>query len=166
MSTLTEGNLRITFPECSRARKFDEPETHGLSCMKAVDFIVEEDGRTLFIEFKDPDNPRAMDANSDDFINRFSSGRLDTDLKYKYRDTLLYQWASKKIEKPVYYWVLVASQSLTTSDLNRRTDALKRVLPLERPRSGEWRRSIVTGCMVFNLDTWNKYLPHYRVERV
>ena len=62
MTTLTEGNLRITFPRGTRARKFDEPETHGLSCMKAVDFIVEETDRILFIEFKDPDDPRATEA--------------------------------------------------------------------------------------------------------
>lgn len=166
MTTLIEGNLRISFPPGTTARKFDEPETHGLSCMKAVDFIVEEDDRILFVEFKDPDDPRATEARRDDFIDKFSSGGLDTDLKYKYRDTFLYQWASENIEKPIHYWVLVASQSLTTVDLTRRTDALKRELPLERPRSGAWRRSIVSDCIVFNLDTWNKHLPRYPVERV
>lgn len=131
MTTLIEGNLRITFPPGAMARKFDEPETHGLSCMKAVDFIVEENDRILFVEFKDPDDPRATVASRDDFIRQFSSGGLDTDLKYKYRDTFLYQWASENIEKPIHYWVLVASQNLTTVDLTRRTDALKRELPLE-----------------------------------
>lgn len=166
MTTLTEGNLRITFPRGTRARKFDEPETHGLSCMKAVDFIVEETDRMLFMEFKDPDDPHATEARRERFIERFSSGGLDADLKYKYRDTFLYQWASDEIDKPIHYWVLVAAKNLTTLDLTRRTDALRRELPLDGPRSGGWRRPIVTDCMVFNLHTWNKYLQHYPVERV
>ena len=72
MITLTEGNLRITFPRGTRARKFDEPETHGLSCMKAVDFIVEETDRMLFMEFKDPDDPHATEARREKFIPHYS----------------------------------------------------------------------------------------------
>ena len=166
MTTLTEGNLQITFPRGTRARKFDEPETHGLSCMKAVDFIVEETDRILFIEFKDPDDPRATEARREKFIEKFSSGGLDSDLKHKYRDTFLYQWASDEIDKPIHYWVLVAAKDLTTFHLARRTDALQRELPLYGPPSGGWRRPIVTDCMVFNLHTWNRYLQDYRVERV
>ena len=166
MTTLTEGNLRITFPRGTRARKFDEPKTHGLSCMKAVDFIVEETDRILFMEFKDPDDPSATEARRKKFIAKFSSGGLDTDLKYKYRDTFLYQWASDKIDKPIHYWVLVAAKNLTTFHLTRRTDALRRELPLHGPSSGGWRRPIVTDCMVFNLHTWNQYLQQYPMERV
>ena len=166
MTTLTEGNLRITFPRGTRARKFDEPGTHGLSCMKAVDFIVEETDRILFMEFKDPDDPRAMEARREKFIEKFSSGGLDTDLKYKYRDTFLYQWASDRIDRPIHYWILVAAKDLTTFHLARRTDALRRELPLYGPPSGGWRRPIVTDCIVFNLHTWNQYLQQYPVERV
>ena len=65
MTKLTEGSLQITFvtfPCDANVRKFDSPEFHGLThCMKAVAFIVENDDRMLFIEFKDPDHPRAGD---------------------------------------------------------------------------------------------------------
>ena len=134
--------------------------------MKAVDFIVEETDRILFMEFKDPDDPRAMEARREKFIEKFSSGGLDTDLKYKYRDTFLYQWASDRIDRPIHYWILVAAKDLTTFHLARRTDALRRELPLYGPPSGGWRRPIVTDCMVFNLHTWNQYLQQYPVERV
>ena len=98
MTTLTEGNLRITFPGAMNVRKFDSPESHGLThCMKAVDFIVEDDDRVLFIEFKDPDHPRATDEEKERFVESFRSGRLDEDLKYKYRDSLLYEWASGNV---------------------------------------------------------------------
>ena len=106
MTTLTEGNLQITFPRDANVRKFDSPESHGLThCMKAVDFIVEDDERVLFIEFKDPDHPHARDKEKKKFIKRFKSGKLVDDLKHKYRDSFLYEWMSGSVRKPVYYWI-------------------------------------------------------------
>ena len=107
MTTLCEGNLQITFPRDAEARKFDDPKSHGLSnCMKAVDFIVEEADRVLFIEIKDPDDPNAEETRRKEFVHKFFSGSLDNDLKYKYRDTFLYRWASGGVDKPIYYWVI------------------------------------------------------------
>ena len=167
MREFTEGNLRITFPRTVNARKFDEPATHGLSnCMKAVDFIVEDDDRISFIEIKDPDHPRARQANRKKFIDEFLSGRLDEDLKYKYRDSFLYQWATDGVDKPVNYWVIVALETLTELQLSMRTDDLKNKLPLNGPLSGEWTRPIAANCMVFNIETWNKYQRRFPLSRV
>ena len=153
MNTFVEGNLQITFPRDTEARRSDDPEIHGLShCMKAVDFIVEESDRISFIELKDPEHPRAREANREAFISEFISGKLDDDLKYKYRDTFLYEWASGGFDKPISYWVVVAIETLTTADLNMRTDALRRKLPNRLP-SAAWRRPIVSNCMVFNIET-------------
>ena len=166
MTTLEEGNLRITFPRGTSARKFDDP-SHGLShCMKAVDFIVEEADRILFIELKDPEHPHARKKKGKMFIDEFLSGDLDEDLKYKYRDSFLYQWASGDIAKPIHYWVIVAIDDLTEADLLARTEDLKRKLPLNGPVTGGWKRPIVKGCTVFNLRTWNRTLPRYPVSRI
>ncbi len=167
MTALTEGNLRINLPDGLKSRKFDDNARHGLShCMKAVDFIVELPDRLLFIEFKDPEHPSSKPKDRDEFVRDFLSGKLDEDLKYKYRDSFLYEWASGKPEKPVYYLVLVAFSDLTEAELLARTDDLIRKLPLEGPPSGLWKRQIVAGCSVFNLETWNKTLPQYPVERI
>ncbi len=167
MTTVTEGNLRITFPHSARVRKFDDGASHGLThCMKAVDFIVEETDRVSFIELKDPEHPHARKENREKFIGQFLSGNLDEDLKYKYRDTFLYQWASRKIGKPIHYLVLIAIDSLTDAALLERTEDLKRKLPLSGPSSGEWKRGIITGCMVFNIKTWNRSLPQFPVSRI
>ena len=54
MTTLQEGELRLTLPETANGRKFDGP-AHGLShCMKAVDWIIELPDRVYFVEVKDP----------------------------------------------------------------------------------------------------------------
>ena len=167
MTTLTEGNLRITFPRDANVRKFDSPESHGLThCMKAVDFIVEDDDRVLFIEFKNPDHPRATEGARNEFAKDFESGRLDEDLKYKYRDSLLYEWASGNARKPIHYWILIGMDHLTDAELLARTDDLKGKLPLRGPRSGAWTRPICAGCMMFNIRTWNRSLPNFPVSRI
>ena len=166
MTTLREGNLQITFPRGAKARKFDDGASHGLShCMKAVDFIVEEHNRISFIELKDPEHPHAKEADRKKFIESFRSGTLDEDLKYKYRDTFLYQWASGSVGKPISYWVIIGISNLTASDLLTRTDDLKRKLPLNGP-SGAWTQPIVAGCMVFNIDTWNRRRPRFLLSRI
>ena len=166
MITLRERNLQITFPQGVKARKFDDPKSHGLSCMKAVDFIVEEADRVLFIEIKDPDDPNAEETRRKEFVRKFLSGGLDNDLKYKYRDTFLYQWASGSVGKPIFYWVIIAMDKLTEAVLSTRTDDLRRKLPLNGPPSGEWKQPIVAGCMVFNIDTWNRHLPRFPLSRI
>lgn len=166
MTTFTEGNLQITFPRDTRARKFDDDASHGLKCMKAVDFIVEEDDRISFIELKDPEHPRAREENREEFIRKFRSGELDEDLKYKYRDTFLYEWASDNVKKPIHYLVVVAIDGLSEAALIGRTDDLKRKLPLNGPPSGAWKRPIAADCTVFNIETWNRHQPRFRLSRI
>jgi len=166
MTTLREGNLELKLPAGIKGRKFDD-EHHGLShCMKAVDFIVELPDRLFFIEVKDPGDPHAAAKRREAFINRFQSGELDEDLKYKYRDTFLYEWASGNVNKPVYYLIVVAVSTLTPAELLARTEELQRKLPVNGPTSGAWKRQIAAGCSVFNIETWNKNLKDYPVTRI
>ncbi len=130
--TFTEGDLQIEITGVVDARKFDEPSSHGLShCMKAVDFIVERSDCYLLIEFKDPQAPGAKRQRQQNFFQKFQSGKIDEDFKYKYRDSFLYEWASGRAAKPIHFLVLVALNTLTTADLGKRTDALKKKLPLQ-----------------------------------
>lgn len=90
MASFNEGDLQLTVHSPSRVRKFDG-QNHGLThCMKAVDFIIEEDDRTLLVEFKDPDNPRADPDESQQFIEDFTAGEKDWDFVRKFRDTFIY----------------------------------------------------------------------------
>ena len=165
--TLTEESLQITLPDATQGRKVNDAR-HGLShCMKAVDFIVETPTHTLFIEFKDPDHANATPKARKKFLDEFHKGEKDDDLVRKYRDTFIYQWAiTNALQKPIQYYVLIASNSLDNAMLLTRTDNLNRKLPLKGPKSGLWQRTIVEGCGVFNMKTWNKHLPQYPVSRV
>lgn len=165
MSTFTEDDLQVTFPNVVSARKFDGPD-HGLShCMMAVDFIVELPDRYLYIEFKDPQNPAGSDPEGGAYLQRFKQGQIDEDLQYKYRDSFLYEWAAGRADKPVDYLVLVALDTLTSLHLMRRQEALRQKLPLQGPRGRPWSRPFVNGCAVFNLESWNSRFPQYPITR-
>lgn len=164
--TFTEGDLEMDIPDVVAGGKFDGA-SHGLSrCMKAVDFVIELEDRYLFIELKDPQHPHATEQSRSKFIRKLSDGRLDKELKYKYRDSLLYEWASGRANKPIDYLVLIALDTLDDAQLLTRTDSLARNLPRRGPDGGPWRREIVRGCSVFNLESWNRMLPHFPVNRV
>ena len=131
MAVIEEGSLIIEIPDALSFKKFDDGKSHGLShCMKAVDFIVETKDRIIFIEIKDPP---PTGKNTAKFIEELQSGRLDETLKYKYRDSFLYEWASEKINKPVYYYVIIALDKLDPASLLFRTDELKRKPPFLLP---------------------------------
>ena len=165
---LTEGDLQLTINGAIGARKFDDVSSHGLShCMKAIDFIVEYPNFYLFIEFKDPQNPNARLHSQKNFIQRFRSGQLDEDLKHKFRDSFIYEWAAGRDEsKPVDYLVLIALASLKKADLHRRTVALQQKLPLHGPQSGSWIRPLVRSCTVFNIAAWNNRFSDLTVTRL
>jgi len=167
-----EGNLQFDFSQALTSRRFDQSATHGLShCMKAVDFIVELPNRTLFIEVKDPENPQIpaqyQTQNRLQFTNRFLSNELALqDLVPKFRDSYLYEHAMGRLAKPVYYFVLIALNTLTAPELDNQTLYLHRQLPVDGPPHQNWNTKFVHRCLVFNLTSWNKHLPQFPITRL
>ena len=164
MTVLTEGRLEITIVGEISARKFDDDTTHRMShCMKAVDFIVEFADRYLFIEFKDPQHPGALQyGDPQAVLEDFTCGRIDDDFKYKYRDSFLYEWASGRANKPIDYYVLFAWTGLDSHILTRRTDDLQSKIPLRGPDGDPW--PFVRGCTVFNVESWNRRFPQWPIN--
>ena len=93
MSAFTEGGIRIQFPDDLSVRKFDDPQTHRRSHMRAVDFIVDLPDRFLFIEVKEPEDK--------------SSLKNMRGLSRKFRDSFLYEWAEGRAGKRIDYIVLL-----------------------------------------------------------
>ena len=163
MTTLSEGDLRLTLPEPVTGRKFDGAK-HGLShCMKAVDWILDLPERTYFVEIKDPDAPSAKDKQRHCFFRRLLDGELTTDLVAKLRDSFLYEWACDRVDKPISYYVIIASDTLDAAQLLNRTDDLKRRLPVGKRMS--WNRAMAHDCRVFNIAKWNDAFPEYPLSR-
>ena len=76
------------------------------------------------------------------FLGKLHSGALDEDLKYKYRDSYLYEWASGRADKPIDHLVLIALDTLDAALLANRTTSLGRQLPLRGPHGHPWIRPI------------------------
>lgn len=166
MTILREGNLEIQFDDATAWKKFDDTKFHGLShCMKAVDFIIESNDRIFFLEIKDPETPKARQRDCSEFVKKFKASELDNDLKYKFRDSFLYEWAADNIHKPIYYLILIAIEKLSESELITSSERLKRQIPTLGP-VGVWKRTIVQDCLVFNIATWNRHFPKYPISRV
>ena len=166
MPVFTEGELEFVFDDVVSARKFDGPD-HGLShCMKAVDFIVELADRYLFVEVKDPQVSGAIERGGSGWIDDFTSERLDQDLQYKYRDSFLYELGLGRADKPIVYVMLIALDTLDAALIVLRQDQLSKKLPVPGPNSQPWIRPFVSGCLVFNIESWNRHFQDYPVRRI
>ena len=166
MMELCERNLKIQIPKGALGRKFDD-ENHGLShCMKAVDFILEFTDKIYFVEFKDPDNPKASDEDRQKFLAKFSLEPAVRDLAFKFRDSWLYENAEDRVKKPISYLVLIAAKALDKPKLLTVTDHLKRQIPCSGPGGRPWKKPFAAGCAVMNIDEWNTIFPTMLVSRV
>jgi hypothetical protein len=161
MKAFREGDLEIEFPDQAHHRRFDDPSTHKLThCMKAVDCIFEWNGDTYFLEIKDPEHPKSQVD-----IKKYLSDSLDNDLKYKYRDSFLYEYASGKGTGKLHYIVLLCMRNLDSSMLMRRSETLRKAIPMEGP-SRSWQKAFITSCTVLNLDAWKRFLGQFPVRRL
>ena len=161
MIVLTEGDLQLVLPEGLKGRNFDK-EYAASHCMKAVDFVLDEHDRTIFLEMKDPEHPRAPAFSIEDYL----SGRLVEDLTYKFRDTFLYRWACDQVTKPIYYYAIVAIETLSSSELTANTDVLRRRLPARSAAPASWSRVLVEDCALLNIAAWNRIFPEWHLSRV
>ena len=166
MTVFTEGNLQVNFDGTVSVRKFDD-NSHGLNhCMKAVDFIVELPDRYFYVEFKDPQHPRAPAGEAEEYRNRLMSQQIDEEFKYKFRDSFLYELGLDRANKPIYFVVLIALDTLTSADMLQRQEALERKLPLQGPNDQPWPRPLVNSCAVLNINSWNNLFPEFQVSRL
>lgn len=162
-----EGDLRITAAGSESLRKFDDPTTHqALGPMKAVDFIIDGPQGLIFLELKDPDNPSASPANRQEFREELLSEKLDQELKYKFRDSFLYEWASERSTEQITFVVLIELSSLTPAELLARTDLLRRKLPARVAAPAGWSRHYLEDCIVLNIAEWNRRFPSLPIERI
>ena len=132
--------------------------------MTAVDWILDLPERIYFIEVKDPEDPEARRYKAaNDFLQDFLAGKLTRKLAAKFRDSFLYEWACNRVDKPISYFVIVASEALDDAQLLTRTDDLKRTLPIGTPV--RWSRAFAHDCYVVNIAKWNEVFPQYPLSR-
>lgn len=165
---LRERDIEIEFTDAIDALVFDQmqqdqPNYHGIGEMHRVDFVVEVDEAIVFVEIKDPSNPRAQEKGVEKFRKELIDGTLSSTFAAKFIDSFLYRWAEEKVHKPVYYLNLV---TLDAELLPNFSDEIAKKLPPMGKAMPRWKRQLVVNCQVFNLDTWNDNFPKWPVTRL
>jgi hypothetical protein len=166
---LCERDLEIDFTNAIDAivfdqMKADQPGYHGIGQMHRVDFVVELAEAILFVEVKDPGNPKAQAEGLAKFHGELQDGTLSDTFAAKFIDTFLYRWAEECLQKPVHYISLV---TLEDNELlpNFSDEIAKKIPPMGKsvPR---WKRQLVENCQVFNIELWNASFPKWPAARV
>lgn len=165
---LRERDIEIDFTNAIDTLVFDQmksgqPNYHGIGEMHRVDFIVELDEAILFVEVKDPGNPKAQEKGLKKFRDELNDGTLSSTFASKFIDSFFYRWAEDKLPKTVHYISLV---TLEGEVLPNFSDEIAKKLPPAGKSSPRWQRHPVQNCQVFNLETWNENFPKWPVTRV
>jgi hypothetical protein len=165
---LRERNLEIDFTNAIDGMIFDQmkpqlPNYHGIGEMHRVDFVVEFDEAIVFVEIKDPDNPKAQIEGLEKFRTELNDGTLSSTFAAKFIDSFLYRWAEEKTHKPVHYINLV---TLDAELLPNFSDEIAKKLPPMGKSMPRWKRQLVENCQVFNIETWNDNFPKWPVTRL
>ena len=164
---LSEGDLEIDFTDAINGFVFDQmkpelPDFHGIAAMHRVDFVVEVEDAIIFVEVKDPCNPKARSEGLEKFNGGLEDGTLSDTFVSKFIDSFLYRWAEREINKQVYYINLV---TLDAELLPNFGDEIFKKLPPMGKAVPRWKRQVVENCQVFNIETWNENFPKWPVIR-
>lgn len=161
MTTVQEYDLEIAFSDASTVIHFDDSAYHGASTMQRVDFIAEYEGRSVFVEVKDPDNPSAQNVPA--FEQKLNSGKLVQSLSGKFRDTLFFRSIQNKDDLNVVYVVLLSMKRLEDALLLTKQDELKKSIPI---RHTGWVRDCAASCIILNFEQWKRRFGEQSLRRI
>lgn len=166
---LRERDLEIDFTDAIDAIVFDQMKAdqanfHGIGQMHRVDFVVELEAAILFVEVKDPGNPKAQSKGLEKFHGELQNGTLSDTFAAKFIDTFLYRWAEACLEKPVHYINLVTLEDIEL--LPSFSDEITKKLPPMGMSVPRWKRQLFENCQVFNIELWNASFPKWPASRL
>lgn len=166
---LTVDGYEFDFPHAVEAYKFDDtdalsPYFHGVQQLKAVDLVAEFANCYLWVEIKSYDDLGVFDdiqvcehcgmtiANHRSWLRR--------NLVNKYRDTFIYRFCEKKLDKPVFYVCLL---NFETALLTYFKKELNREIPTGIRNRDRWKRAILEKerLIVTNEAGWNRNLTTF-----
>lgn len=165
---LTVDGYEFDFPHAVDAYKFDEtdslsPHYHGVQQLKAVDAMVEFDRCYMWVEIKTYDD-LAVFAHEQTCPNCGAVVNhriwLRRNLVHKYRDTFLYRFCEKKVDKPIIY-VCLLNFDLGLLSFFRRE--LSREIPTGLRNNNRWNRPLLDKLHLFVTDEagWNRNLNSF-----
>jgi hypothetical protein len=125
-----ESGFIFNFAQCVGVEKADELNVEGL---KSVDFIVETKTCSLYIEVKNPDNPRAREYPAyEKFYQNIKSDqtKFPLEIGMKVKDSLLKQYAlGKTFTKPIQFVLILQADNLTFKERTHLSDRIRGYIP-------------------------------------
>ena len=122
-----ESGFRFDFSKCLSVYKADLVMYHDLS---ALDFVVEIDDYVLFIEVKNPDNPRAIGASRKGFLADLCERLYPYVISDEYKNELLRAWAQGRVfHKPILCVFLLEFSMLSKTDRARLRERIFNRIP-------------------------------------
>ena len=166
MYRFKEGELVFQFHGAEKVEKLDEEGIPKPSGMKLVDFVVEEDTRTLLIEVKDPSARTVPGHQREKYAKKFNGNELISDqLVPKARGSYTYLHLMKRDSKPFLY-VVVFGLERFPNEKALLMGFKDRLLQRIRNEGKEpWKRQYIKGCIVVTCDNWNNLFKNYPLLR-
>ena len=165
-TTVRERDLEFDFAGAVRVARVDAQDKPIPVGMKLVDFLVEEEGRALLIEVKDPSFATATEQERKEFAKKMRGKELIHDERVpKARDsyTLLHLMANDS--KPFLYVVVLGLKELAGEAALLATFKDRLLRRLRKEAEKPWVRQYVTDCIVVTPDLWSTHFPDYALTR-
>jgi hypothetical protein len=161
-----EGELQFEFLGATSVERLDvqgQPRPHG---MALVDFVVEENSRTLLIEIKDPSQQPVPERERQRFIRAMQHQTLIyEDLVPKARDSYTFLHLMERATHPCIYVVVLGLDRLAVDPAllsNFKDRLLQRI---RHEAQDPWQRHYVIDCAVVIPATWSTHFPAYALSR-
>lgn len=162
MSIISTDGFEFNLPNAIDVYKFDsqdvnDPHYHGFSQMKAVDIVAEFNNEFLFIELKDYFNKKNNVPTS-------PKQSFQEDLKYKARDSYLFQLCHQRVDKPIVYVCVL--EHLDAAMMMHLSKVLGKMIPDMTSLPKGWLKSFIKTTIVVDSSEWNTKLGKWGSVRV
>lgn len=163
---VVEGELEFDFRGAHDVERLDEQGVPMPRGMSLVDFVVEERGRLLLIEVKDPSQRRATAKERKSFARRMCGEELINEtLVPKARDSYTFLHLMRRDGRP-FVFVAVLGVANMPQDKALLVGFKDRLLKRIRQEARDpWKRQYVADCVVVTPDTWQTAFPQYPMVR-
>jgi len=163
---MREGELQFEFSGATNVERLDiqgQPRPQG---MALVDFVVEENSRTLLVEIKDPSQPPVPERERQRFIRAMQHQTLIyEELVPKARDSYTFLHLMERDTQPLVYVVVLGLDRLAVDPALLSSFKDRLLQRLRHEALDPWQRHYVTDCAVVIPATWSTHFPEYALSR-
>lgn len=158
-----ESKLRFDFTKSQSAIKADKKTYSGLL---SVDFIVETESKSIFIEVKNIS--RGNKSQQEKWMEDLSISKQNYFLfrmGVKFKDTILKKWAmDEDCNKKIHYIVILKFDEFDASQRQKLCENFHTHLPICLKEKPFKRTVVLEKWGIYNIEQWNKQYSEFPIE--